>query len=90
MQTSTPDFALSHLGTGSSKYDSSKTWEQLSLPKGLSDGLESMWPPQPPYRGSDEGNYLMRLAQDWAKRDGFAKPGIVYSLGQTFLIADCL
>lgn len=75
MQNAPPEFPRSHLGPGSAKYNSGQSWEQRSFPQDLSDGLESKWPPQPPYRGSDERNYLMRLAQDWAERDGTAKPG---------------
>lgn len=49
-------------------------WELRELPPGISDGDETKWP-KAPYRPSDERNYLVRLAQDWAERDGTARPG---------------
>jgi len=49
-------------------------WEERKFPTGISDGLQSKWPSHP-YRRSDERNYLTKLAQAWAERDGTARPG---------------
>ena len=49
-------------------------WEERQVPPGISDGLQSKWPSLP-YRRSDERNYLTKLAQAWAERDGSARPG---------------
>lgn len=53
-------------------------WEERRFPPGLSDGLESKWP-QSPYRRSDPRTYQIKVAQDWAERDGTAQPGIYTS-----------
>lgn len=50
-------------------------WEARSFPEGISDGLKSKWPPTPPYRPSDPRVYQMKIAQEWAERDGSAQPG---------------
>lgn len=49
-------------------------WEARQLPEGISDGLKSNWPTYP-YRPSDPRVYQMKIAQDWAERDGSARPG---------------
>lgn len=51
-------------------------WEERNFPPGISDGLESKWPPMPPYRPSDPRQYQIKVAQDWAERDDSAQPGI--------------
>ncbi|KAK5091713.1 hypothetical protein LTR05_001898 [Lithohypha guttulata] len=55
-------------------------WELRELPPGISDGDETKWP-KAPYRPSDERNYLVRLAQDWAERDGTARPDLPKGYG---------
>lgn len=54
-------------------------WEERRFPPGVSDGLESKWPNMPPYRPSDSRTYQIKVAQDWAERDGTAQPGIYAS-----------
>ena len=44
-------------------------WESRSFPAANSDGDQSKWPKLPPYRKSDNRNYLIRLAHAWASRD---------------------
>lgn len=50
-------------------------WQQRTVPAGISDGSSARWPAQPPYRGSDSRVYLAKVADEWAKRDGSARPG---------------
>lgn len=50
-------------------------WEARPFPEGISDGLRSKWPPSP-YRPSDERVYQIKIAQDWAERDGRSQPGM--------------
>ncbi|KAK5948376.1 hypothetical protein OHC33_010550 [Knufia fluminis] len=54
-------------------------WEERKFPPGISDGSQSKWPSHP-YRRSDERNYLTKLAQAWAERDGTARPSTNYYL----------
>lgn len=59
-------------------------WEVRILPEGISDGDLTKWPASPPYRPSDQRGYLTRLAQNWANRDGSAKPG-----GSSDIVSEC-
>lgn len=49
-------------------------WEARQFPEGVSDGLQLVWPLHP-YRPSDPRQCQIKVAQDWAERDGSAQPG---------------
>lgn len=69
MAQSKPPFTI----PSSAKVTGSR-WEERQFPPGVSDGLKSTWPSSP-YRPSSSRQYQIKIAQDWAERDGSAKPG---------------
>ena len=49
---------------------------------GVSDGEQRHWPPKPTYRPSSDENYLIKLGQEWADRDGVSEPGYQYYINK--------